>query len=647
MAHIQVLPKALADMIAAGEVVERPASVVKELVENAIDAGSTQITVEIRHGGATYIRVTDNGKGIPKEEVPTAFLRHATSKLRTAEDLDRIGTLGFRGEALAAISAVSHVQILTKPADQAMGYSYTIENSEPLEEGDAGCPDGTTIVVRDVFFSVPARYKYLKADAAEAAAIHAIVERQALAHPEISFRFIKDGKSHFTTAGDGKLLNVIEAVMPGQSAQLLEVKATEGPIQVVGFVGKPTQCRGSRAGQYTFVNGRWIKSQLLTAAIEQAYKNQHMVGRFPVAVLHITLPLDKVDVNAHPAKTEVRFVEEKALFGRVYHAVEGALTGVPDRPALQTKPAQPLPKEAAADDPMTFRSPAAPAAPTVQKAPGEQPAPRTKPALWPSREERYKPPAASPALPPPAPVRDEPQQLRMEEPKQPKPETPKAAPFAPTAKYDPVPPPAEPAAPPPVPKPEPEPQAETTPWRIVGEALKTYIIVEQGDKLLFIDKHAAHERLGFDALKTQGYRPMAQELLKPLVWRPDPEDRAVLLERAGDLEEFGFRLEDLGGGSLVVRAAPDFLAYEDVSGGLEELARQYALGSADPDAQRDELLHTMACKAAIKGGQKNQTQELEVVARAVMEGRVTHCPHGRPVATELTKQQLEKQFGRA
>lgn len=647
MPSIQVLPKQIADMIAAGEVVERPASVVKELVENAIDAGSTQITVEIRHGGATYIRVTDNGKGIPKEEVPTAFLRHATSKLRCAEDLDHIGTLGFRGEALAAISAVSCVQILTKPADQAMGYSYSIENSEPQEEGDAGCPDGTTIVVRDVFFSVPARYKYLKTDAAEAAAIGSVLEREALAHPEISFRFIRDGKSVFTTAGDGQLLSVIEAVMPGQSGQLLEVRAQEGPIQVTGYVGRPTQCRGSRSGQFTFVNGRWIKSKLLTAAIEQAYKNQHMVGKFPVAVLHISLALDKVDVNAHPAKTEVRFVEEKALFGRVYHAVEGALTGAVDRPSLHTK----------AVEPPARTEPAAPQAPVrrqedqVELRSAATPAPpRVKPALWPKEEgAAWKAPAAAPTSPPPASVREEPRQMKLAQAPAEK-AGPQLAPFAPTAQYDPA-PEVKPSVPAPSPEPEPTAEAaareETAAWRIVGEALKTYIIVEQGDKLLFIDKHAAHERLGFDKLKAQGYRPMSQELLKPLVWRPDPEDRALLLAKAEELEEFGFRLEDFGNDSIVVRAAPDFLAYEDLSGALEDLARQYALGTADPDAQRDELMHTMACKAAMKGGQKNQPQELQAIAQAVMNGQVTHCPHGRPVATELTKSQLEKQFGRA
>ena len=637
MAHIQVLPKQVADMIAAGEVVERPASVVKELVENAIDAGAKRVTAEIRHGGATYIRITDDGCGIPKEEVATAFLRHATSKLRSAEDLERIGTLGFRGEALAAISAVSHVEILTKPREQEMGWSYSIENSEKLEEGPAGCPDGTTIVVRDVFFSVPARYKYMKSDMAEAGAIHGVLEREALAHPEIAFRFVRDGKTVFTTPGDGELLHVIELLMPGESGELLPLQGGDDAIRVTGYVGKPTRCKGSRSGQHIFVNGRWIRSKAITAALEQAYQNQRMVGKFPVAVLRVDMALDKVDVNAHPAKTEVRFVEEKALFSRVYHTVLSALQGAQDRPRLQTAPvpervrpapaaesAKPIPAGPAqqspvsAGDRLVFQSPAAQAV-------------KPRPAVWPSEDIRpVKPaPVIRPGLPP----------LPQEEPEPPRQTT--------------LPIPPAPSAPPPTVEETPEPEAplppepEETPWRVVGEVLRTYIIVEQGDKILFIDKHAAHERMGFDALKAQDIRPMSQELLKPLVWRPVPEDRAELLERSGELTELGFQLEDFGGGDLVVRAAPDFLAYEDIASTLEELAQRYRTGAAvDPAAQRDGLLHTMACKAAMKGGQKNQAQELMVVAKAVMEGRVTHCPHGRPVATELTRAQLEKQFGR-
>ncbi len=636
MPHIQVLPKQLADMIAAGEVVERPASVVKELVENAIDAAATEITVEIRQGGATYIRVTDNGCGIPKEEVPTAFLRHATSKLRSAQDLDHIGTLGFRGEALAAISAVSYVQILTKPRDQALGYSYAVENSEPLEEGDAGCPDGTTVVVRDVFFSVPARYKYLKTDAAEGTAVHTVVQRQALAHPEVAFRLVRDGKQVFSTAGDGSLCNVVEMVLPGEGAQLLEVRALGDGVEVTGYVSRPTRCKGSRAGQFTFVNGRWIRSKLLTAAIERAYQNQRMVGKFPIAVLHIRMGLDKVDVNAHPEKTEVRFVDEKALFGRVYHAVESALSGALDRPDLT-----PAPLSAPALSPMgqsavTFRSPGAAVQPRGPR-----------PAAWPAQTWTAPAPAARPDLPPlPA---EEPTERPETAAPETAPETATAEEAAPEQLQMPAPPvrpqPPQPFAPPGRSGPEPG-QAAEVPWRVIGEALRTYIIVEQGDRLLFIDKHAAHERMGFDRLKAQDYRPMMQELLKPLAFQGAPEDREILLRHADQLEEFGFQLEDLGD-AVAVRAAPDFLAYEDIAATLEELAGKYALGTADPGAQRDELMHTMACKAAVKGGQKNGPEELVAIAQAVMAGEVTHCPHGRPVATQLTKKQLEKQFGRS
>lgn len=326
MPHIQVMDKALADLIAAGEVVERPASVVKELVENAVDAGATQVTVEIRNGGSTYIRVTDNGCGVPKEEMATAFLRHATSKISSAADLDAIGTLGFRGEALAAIAAVARVQMLSKPKDQTMGYSYSIECSEAVEEGDAGCGDGTTVVVRDLFFFHPARYKYLKKDVAEGNAVQNAVEQQALGHPEVSFRFIRDEKQVFTTPGDGEPLAALHTLMPDEARDMLFVRPYGYPgLRVFGYVSRPTACRGSRASQHFFVNGRWVRSKRLTAALEKAYENQRMVGRFPAAVLYLDVALDKVDVNAHPAKTEVRFLQENDLFGCVFRAVGAEL----------------------------------------------------------------------------------------------------------------------------------------------------------------------------------------------------------------------------------------------------------------------------------------------------------------------------------
>ena len=328
MPNIQVLDPHVADLIAAGEVVERPASVAKELMENAIDAGASAITVEINHGGLTFLRVTDDGKGIPAGELKTAFLRHATSKLRTEYDLEAIGTLGFRGEALAAIAAVARVQMLSKPKDQTMGYSYSIECSEAVEEGDAGCGDGTTVVVRDLFFFHPARYKYLKKDVAEGNAVQNAVEQQALGHPEVSFRFIRDEKQVFTTPGDGEPLAALHTLMPDEARDMLFVRPYGYPgLRVFGYVSRPTACRGSRASQHFFVNGRWVRSKRLTAALEKAYENQRMVGRFPAAVLYLDVALDKVDVNAHPAKTEVKFGGERAVFSAVYHAVLSTLEG--------------------------------------------------------------------------------------------------------------------------------------------------------------------------------------------------------------------------------------------------------------------------------------------------------------------------------
>ena len=649
MPHIQVMDKALANQIAAGEVVNRPASVVKELVENAVDAGATQVTVEIRNGGSTYIRVTDNGCGVPKEEMATAFLRHATSKISSAADLDAIGTLGFRGEALAAIAAVARVQMLSKPKDQTMGYSYSIECSEAVEEGDAGCGDGTTVVVRDLFFFHPARYKYLKKDVAEGNAVQNAVEQQALGHPEVSFRFIRDEKQVFTTPGDGEPLAALHTLMPDEARDMLFVRPYGYPgLRVFGYVSRPTACRGSRASQHFFVNGRWVRSKRLTAALEKAYENQRMVGRFPAAVLYLDVALDKVDVNAHPAKTEVRFLQENDLFGCVFRAVGAELMMAADRPELTTAPTAAAPRSELAPAPQA--DPWALAHPTQEVV---IPKGMLIPPNYTAREEHGLPvdPATGDVL------------LVFD---------------SPDLQSDPVPHPAglEPFAPP-VPS-ETRPPEQTrlaegpfiasppltgaaqapadrfavtegeVPWRMVGEALNTYIIVEQGDKLIFIDKHAAHERLGFDALKAQGSRPMAQALLTPLSLTLRPDQRSVLLEQEKELEDFGFHLEEWGDGGVLVRACPDFLDSAHIASTLEDLAEQYlTMGTADPDSQRDALLHTIACKAAMKGGQKNQSEELLVIAKAVMEGKVTHCPHGRPVATELTKAHLERQFGRA
>ena len=635
MPHIQQLDSHVADLIAAGEVVERPASVVKELMENAIDAGADKLTVEIQHGGMTLIRVTDNGCGIAPEETATAFLRHATSKLRTEYDLEAIGTLGFRGEALAAISAVSRVELLTRTQEHELGCALSLEGGAVVSQEEAGCPLGTTMVVKDLFYNTPARLKFMKKDSAEGAACFAMVQRVALSHPEVGVKFLRDGKQELLTPGDGQLKSALYAVLGRDMALgFTPVKGSGEDMSVTGFVSLPTCCRGSRGYQHFFVNGRYVKSRTMMAALEEAYANQKMVGKFPGCVLHLTTRLNAVDVNVHPTKQEVKFGSDKKVFDAVYYAVKSTLeadrtrpSAVAESPAPRLVPRQTVDTVTPNQTSLPLRDAAAPrtAAPYV---PPVVNIPTVRPATAPAPV-RSQP--AKPAYVPP---------VRMEEPA-PVPKPAEEKPVRP----EPVPVPV--SAPPP-PQPESQPQPEEEPWRLAGEVLNTYIIVEQGDKVLLIDKHAAHERMNFDRLKAAGYRPMVQTLLTPVVFTPPAEEGAALLSHLPLLGRFGFEAEDFGGGALIVRSAPSDVAAGEIPDLLLELAgKLLTCGTADPEAARDALLHTMACKAAIKGGQKNDRAELEKVAKAVMAGEVKYCPHGRPVAIELTRSQLEKRFGRA
>jgi len=644
MPHIQQLDPHVADLIAAGEVVERPASVVKELMENAIDAGAGAVTVEIQNGGMSLIRVTDNGCGIADGETETAFLRHATSKIRREEDLEAIGTLGFRGEALAAIAAVSRVELLTRPAGAVLGAALSLEGGVVTSHEEAGCPEGTTMIVRDLFYNTPARLKFVKKDAAEGAAVFAAVQRVALSHPEVSVKFIRDGKQELLTPGDGVLQNAMYAVL-GRDLALgfIPVNGSGEEMSVSGFASLPACCRGTRGYQHFFVNGRYVRSRTMTAALEEAYKNQKMVGKFPGCVLHLTTKLNAVDVNVHPTKQEVKFGSERRVFDAVYYAVLSALEG--DRTRVKAslptsaRPA-PAPREDTVSPNQTaFRTMTAEE--YRREAPG--PAPGTSSLPLHDFTNRTSAPQRPPAPSPGPAFRREP--VSREEPE--------ARPVRPGGPVIPAAPPRqEPPAPAESavsvsPAPEVSPAEEPTPWRVAGEVLNTYIIVEQGDKVLFIDKHAAHERMNFDRLKAEGYRPMVQELMAPVVFTPAAEEGAALLANLPLLAEFGFDAEDFGGGAVIVRSAPNDVAAGEIEATLAELAgKLLTTGRADPDAVRDDLLHTMACKAAIKGGQKNGPQELERVAGAVMRGEVKYCPHGRPVAIELTRGQLEKQFKR-
>ena len=671
MPTIRQLDPHVADLIAAGEVVERPASVVKELMENAIDAGASAVTVEISRGGMALIRVTDDGCGIPADQAATAFLRHATSKISGEHDLEAIGTLGFRGEALAAISAVSRVELLTRTQDEALGTSLTLEAGVVVSQEEAGCPFGTTIAVRDLFFNTPARLKFMKKDSAEGASVFAVVQRVALSHPELSVKFIRDGKQELLTPGDGQLKSAVYAVL-GRDIALgfLPVKGSGEGMSAEGFASLPTCCRGSRGYQHFFVNGRYVKSRIMTAAVEEAYKNQRMVGKFPGCVIHLTVKPNEVDVNVHPTKTEVKFQREQAVFSTVYYAVLSALNRDHTRPqaVMSGVKAQDsvTPNQTAL--PLSDRSrelgtrfmPSSRFKPMPGLAPGKQPEPEKWPATAAARPVKETPPVTEKKKSPfqwveplpdkktdtPAKEAEHPAAVTERvhtEPKSPSaPAQGKENELIPAEK----PAPAKEQKPKPVPEPVPGPQPEE-PWVVRGELFHTYVMVEQGDKVLLIDKHAAHERANFDRLKADGYQPMVQELLTPLTFTLAPEERELLLDQSELLARFGFEVEEFGSGALAVRAAPDYLETGDIETALTELAgRLRSTGTADPASARDELLHTLACKAAVKGGWRSGAEELEEAARQVMSGAVKYCPHGRPVAIELTKKQLEKQFKR-
>ena len=636
MPQIQCLPTHVADLIAAGEVVERPASVAKELLENAMDAGASAIVVELERGGLTYLRITDNGCGIAPDELPTAFLRHATSKLRTAEDLAAIGTLGFRGEALAAISAVSRVDIFSRQKGADAGAMLHLEGGVPGEVTEAGCPEGTTICVRDLFYNTPARMKFMKKDSAEAAAVGGIVQHLALSHPDISFKLIRDGAEVLHTPGDGKLLSAIYAAMGRDFAMgLLPIRGCGGEVEVQGFVTKPLNGHGTRGRQVFFVNGRFVKSQLLQAALEEAYRNRLLKGKFPGCVVHITLPADMVDVNVHPAKTVVKFVSDKAVFDAFYYTVRDALDG-------EKREETPSPRQESFYQSMTVQE---------YKEKAAAPAEVKKPlGSYVSRlVEPVRP--AIPAKPAIAAVHDV---------------TEKGKPFTTTVPtregrevtYHITPPdaqeetsvqvavemPAEPA-------PEPVQQKleeKEAPWRMVGEVLRTYIICEDEKRNLWlVDKHAAHERIRFDALKADPQPLMAQTLLSPLTVTLAAEESAAVLENLDTLRRFGFACEDFGVGTILVREVPSDIRTGDAAATLEELAQKLMLGRIDPEGVRDELFHTMACKSAIKAGMVSDEKELAALVEKVQSGEIKYCPHGRPVAVKLTEYEIEKMFKRA
>ena len=646
MPKILQLSSHVANLIAAGEVVERPASAVKELLENAVDAGASKVTIEIRDGGMTFLRVTDNGCGMSAEDARTAFLRHATSKLRTEEDLAAIGTMGFRGEALAAIASVSRIDLMTKTPGSLSGVKLHLDAGVITEEAEAGCPDGTTILVRDLFYNTPARMKFMKSDTVEGSRVAAAVQMQALAHPEVAFQFLRDGKQVLSTPGTGKLQDAMYCVYGRDCARMVAVESRWENYTLSGFVTLPTDARPSRNLQTFFVNDRPVKSKLLIAALEEAYRNQLMVGRFPGCVLHLNLPANAVDVNVHPAKTEVKFLSEKAVFDCVHYGVLGALNKKPDRPAVQFKPQPaPVPPEKPTPSPEAkpaekkdtfFRTMTAQEYKTFSAAMADAPKPKPEAAAaaakkipaggnMPLREFVMLPQVRQAVQPEPAPSLP------------PLPETPK---------------PSVPEIPVKAPEPEMEqtalemPKADT--WRMVGELYRTYILVEEGDNAFLIDKHAAHERILFEKLKANQESISGQTLLQPVPVRLSPAAAGELLGNTALLEELGFEIEEFGENTVLARQIPMDLTVEAAAEALETLADDLLNGRRESrDTVRDTLLHTVACKAAIKAGWVSDEKELLAIARAVMEREdLKYCPHGRPICVSLSQKMLEKQFKR-
>jgi len=628
MPTINVLPRAIAELIAAGEVVERPASVVKETVENSIDAGATHITVEISRGGITYIRVTDDGCGIGSEDVKKAFLRHATSKIRVADDLDSIATLGFRGEALAATAAVSRVEIFTKTQGEALGTHYCIEGGEETLFEESGCPDGTTLVVRDLFFNTPARMKFLKKDATEAAAVKAIVDRAALSNPQISFKFIRDGEQVFTTSGNGDLMGAVYSVMGREYANaLIPISAEYDGVSVEGFTCKPISCRASRAGQITFLNGRLVMSKTVMAAVEQAYKNSAMVGKFPAFVLNVRLPHEAVDVNVHPAKTEVRFSDEKRVFSAVHYAVKSAIAAGDTRPEITPAPTK-KPffmhmdtneyRQAAVkleDTPVRYNQTV-----EVETSPkATRLNDNDTPFLLRQDVKETIAKAQEKAQNPHKPIVNI--NIEVEEETQTTVQEPEKEISA--NEYNP-----------------------DTEIKFIGEAFSTYIIVSRGESVFLIDKHAAHERLLFNELKEKQVIE-SQPLLQPIAVRLDGDRYTAAVDSSELLLRVGIELEDFGDGVVLVRAVPAALKDTDIVAIVEEAANSLAkTGDISLDALED-LFHTVSCKAAIKAGYITSDVELLNLAKRVIDNpEVMYCPHGRPVAFEIKRRELERHFGR-
>lgn len=637
---IRVLDKHVAELIAAGEVVERPASVIKELVENSIDAGATRITVEIRGGGISYMRITDDGCGMPYDEVPTAFLRHATSKVFSEDDLISVETLGFRGEALASVAAVAKVDLLTAQAD-GDGTAYSIHGGEQTVYDRTGCPKGTTIIVRDLFYNVPARMKFLKKDSSEATAVAGIMDRIALSHPEIAFKLINEGKVTMQTQG-GDLSSAVYSVYGRDfRAGLIPIDAESGSIRVHGFICKPEASRKSRGMQSTFINNRYVNSKTVRAALEQAYKGSVMVGTFPSCVLFIDMRSGDVDVNVHPAKLECRFTYEKPVFDAVYYAVKSALTHSYQRSEIKLQESR-----------STLTAPQVPTATQIKLNTSAVNRAQTDTAFTPTatpdaeHKDRENNPSGIPSMfssgidfSAVQGDSDEPLKLTLRERDCPPVRRTSTARLDIIADDDTETAPeiltGEGAA------------ADLPDVRLIGEAFATYAIAEMGDDLIIIDKHAAHERMIYERLKSSTATG-SQLLLSPAAVTLSKDEFAAITDNIETVNGIGFEIEEFGGKSVLVRAVPSVLTDCDAAELITELAAGFLSHKSEASIDRlDWIYHNMACRAAIKGGDRSWAEDLTVLARRVaLSDDIRYCPHGRPVAYKLSRKELEKQFGR-
>lgn len=702
MGVINVLDKHIAELIAAGEVVERPSSVIKELVENSIDAGAKNITVEIKNGGTTFMRVADDGCGIYRDDIKKAFLRHATSKVKTANDLDTISTLGFRGEALASISAVSRLQVITKNKNEEIGSCYEIEGGDEISLEEAGCPTGTTFVIRDLFYNIPARSKFLKKDVAEGNAVSALMDKIVLSHPEVAFTFIRDGKQVLRTFGDGKLLSAIYSVFGKDFAKgLIPVDYTLDSVSVKGYISKPINARPNRNMQNFFINGRFVKTRTGMAALEEAYKGSIMVGKFPSAVLQLTVPYEIIDVNVHPAKIEVRFINERPVFDAIYHAVKTALQQGDERKQIHFK-------ENTAFNEIKKVNPFNNAQAVFAKAentPAEKPIKpieRIEPVLKNSEPKPYNPfdeldlkdektkPVSidnlkmSDSTNPfdiyskQAIKRNSELENKKAEFSKQKLEKAEQLILKATQQEESLPKQeitvddltAESSETPietEVSKEEVKPlkgisenktdnndaltelPKEQTKLRFLGEAFNTYIIVEKNDnEVLIIDKHAAHERIIYEKLKADSGSANVQYLLTPITVTLDKIDYDAAVSNLDMFAKCSFDVEDFGNGTLLVRSAPQYLAATEIADCITEMSGYIASGKKDIYTEKmDWFYHNVSCRSAIKAGNKSTVQELMDIAWTLEKNpQIKYCPHGRPICIVMTKYEIEKQFGR-